>query len=695
MEQNLFEEFQAKKEKLLLIADKAAQFGWIPKTRNSNDTKKSISLEEIKEKIDKDTLTIGVIGQMKCGKSTFLNSFVFNDIVLPAATTPMTAALTIMTYGESKRIVAEFYTKDEWAEQQMQAKRSTEEAENSLDESKIKAAKELVSKAGKLGNSIENYLGKTIEDSFEHLIEYVGADGKYVSITKSVNIYYPHEFLKGVEIVDTPGFNDPIVSREERTKDFLKRADVVIMMLYAGRPFDATDRDIIFKNVGQCGIGKVLVGINKYDIPFENGEDETQIKEYVLSEIRKACQECNDNTLVEILRDTEPIPLSAEMALLSKIPMSKIAATESLEFAFKRHSENFGISSQKEMYSYSHMDDFVKAVKHLIDNEKSQVLFAKPLNAILAAGNSVKSENEKDLQMINSKIQLLSMPNDDIDEVENNLARANKRISKKIDSLGDSIEYEIQNLVRQGKNELEDIVDQSCRRMKDIIHNEWKRFKSFKSIEPKLDAEKQKLATRKLKRATDELAGKGKRLVKKEVNEFFSDAEDLLMRYIPDFDSRDFIKSTEKEIQMEVDSTDLFKVDSSKEEDYGAGDFIYDILNGASWGALGIVSNLLSHDDNVAEVEKKINNISNNFNPLLYLECAFQSKDTTIEKVKSKFITNLIEPLQEQIQEIRGKKQEKEKELQTSVAKREELEKQKKIIAEQLSNIEMAVNVIK
>ena len=167
------------------------------------------------------------------------------------------------------------------------------------------------------------------------------------------------------------------------------------------------------------------------------------------------------------------------------------------------------------------------------------------------------------------------------------------------------------------------------------------------------------------------------------------------MRYIPDFDSRDFIKSTEKEIQMEVDSTDLFKVDSSKEEDYGAGDFIYDILNGASWGALGIVSNLLSHDDNVAEVEKNINNISNNFNPLLYLECAFQSKDTTIEKVKSKFITNLIEPLQEQIQEIRGKKQEKEKELQTSVAKREELEKQKKIIAEQLSNIEMAVNVIK
>ena len=101
MQQNLFEELQAKKTKLIELADKAAEFGWIP-TKKSNDATKrnTISLEEIKEKLEKDTLTIGVIGQMKCGKSTFLNSFVFEDDVLPAATTPMTAALSVITYGE-------------------------------------------------------------------------------------------------------------------------------------------------------------------------------------------------------------------------------------------------------------------------------------------------------------------------------------------------------------------------------------------------------------------------------------------------------------------------------------------------------------------------------------------------------------------------------------------------------------------
>ena len=212
-------------------------------------------------------------------------------------------------------------------------------------------------------------MGKTQEDKFSNLIEYVGADGKYISITKSVTIYYPKDYLKGVEIVDTPGFNDPIVSREERTKEFLKRADVVLMMLYAGRPFDATDREIIFKNVRQCGIGKVLIGINKYDIPYcseTNPEDENQIKEYVISEIRKACRANNDNILSEILGETTPIPLSAEMALLSELPMSKITDDESLKFAWNRHCQNFGISTQAELRHWSHIADLTQAVKDML-----------------------------------------------------------------------------------------------------------------------------------------------------------------------------------------------------------------------------------------------------------------------------------------------------------------------------------------
>ncbi len=692
MKQNLFEELQANKTKLIELAQKAAEFGWIPTKKSCVATNKDIiSLEEIKEKLEKDTLTIGVIGQMKCGKSTFLNSFVFQDDILPAATTPMTAALSVITYGEKERIVAEFYTKDEWEEQKMQASRDENDAANSLDESKIKAAKELVEKSTKLGSSLNDYLGHTQEDNFKNLIEYVGADGKFVSITKSVTIYYPHEYLKGVEVVDTPGFNDPIVSREERTKEFLKKADVVIMMLYAGRPFDATDRDIIFKNVRQCGIGKVLVGINKYDIPYcseTNPEDENQIKEYVKSEIRKACRDCNDNTLVEILNDVEPIPLSAEMALLSELPMSKISSTESLNFAFKRHCSNFGISTQNELLQWSHINDFIAAVKSLIENEKYKILFAKPLNAIMAAGDKKKFDNDNELSLVSSKIELLMMSDSSIDEKEENLAKAHKRLTKKINSLGEDLDAKIKEIVGKGKNKLEDIVDDSCKKMTRIVRDDWKRMKSFESIEPRLDQELRHLVTRQLKRATAEIAEDGKNKIKRIIDVFFADAGDFLMRCLPDFDSRDFVKSIQNKIQMDTESSDLFSFGAATDEpDYGLGDMVWDLLNGASWGLLGVLGNFLSHSENVAKVEKFINSISADFDPSPYLDTAFARKEEVIDVVNNAFITELIKPLQEQIKEIRDQKDNKEKELQNAKNRRDELESTKATISIQISSL--------
>ena len=535
-EDNLFETLRKRKERVLGFINQAVEFGWIAAERS----------DEFKRKIDSDTLTIGVIGQMKCGKSTFLNSFVFEDTILPAATTPMTAALSVITYGEEKKIKAEFYTPDEWAEQKLQAGRSLEEAMgNGAEESKIKAAKELVGKAEKLGSSLNKLLGKTQEDTFENLIEYVGADGKYISITKSVTIYYPKEYLKGVEIVDTPGFNDPIVSREERTKEFLKKADVVLMMLYAGRPFDATDRDIIFKNVRQSGIGKVMIGINKYDIPYcseSKPEDEEQIKEYVVSELKKACRECGDNTLNEILMDTTPIPISAEMALLSMLPMSKISDTDTLNFAWNRHCGNFGISTQSEMRRWSHIETLTSAVLAMVSTEKDKILFAKPINAIMAVGSKLMADCEKQIQLYASEIELLQMPDDELEEKEEKLNKAYRKLSKKIESLGDDIESEIRNIIRKGRNQLEDDVDSACNRMHSIVDNEWGRFSSFNKIQPKLEAEIDRLSTRTLKRTAESLADKAKHSIDRCVSEFFADIEDVLMRYVPDFDSHSFVK---------------------------------------------------------------------------------------------------------------------------------------------------------
>ncbi|WFS32411.1 hypothetical protein [Riemerella anatipestifer] len=65
MEQNLFQKIQNKRGQMKSFVMAARERNWIGEK----------SYQDIIKKIDEDTLTIGVIGQMKCGKSTFLNSF--------------------------------------------------------------------------------------------------------------------------------------------------------------------------------------------------------------------------------------------------------------------------------------------------------------------------------------------------------------------------------------------------------------------------------------------------------------------------------------------------------------------------------------------------------------------------------------------------------------------------------------------
>ena len=666
-----------KKQKMLQLLAKAEEFGWI-------------TCEEKNERmasIENDVLTIGVIGQMKAGKSTFLNAFVFEDDVLPAATTPMTAALSVITYGPEKCLQAEFYTNDEWEEQKRTALIPVDDSTNELKKSKIQAAKELVEKSSRLGGRINSLLGKTQKDSFDNLIEYVGADGTYVSITKSVTIYYPKEYLKGVNIVDTPGFNDPIVSREERTKDFLKKADVVLLMLYAGRPFDATDRAILFKNVAECGIGKVLVGINKYDIPYETGETEDMIRDYVRKEIHKASQEMSNDSLKDLLRDNEPIPLSAEMALLSQLSMSKINTSDVYTKAWERGCDNFEISSQNEFWLRSHLENLIDAIRNVI-KEKDDILFRKPQNAILAKGNSKQAEISENLLQASSKIEMLKMPDDELEDMENSLSRLTKRMNKKIDSLGGDLDIALEEVVRKGKNELEDAVDASCRKMNTMIDS-WGTFSSSDKIIADLDAETAHLTTRTLKRICEQITKDAQTKLQRTLDDFFMECEDLLERLeVQDFDQRQFVKNVSHKYNFTSGDGSLFIYDGQDViTEYGLLDGINDFLKGFTFGLSDVLGNVFSHSAIVANLKEIASNISSSFDPTPYLSHITEDKERIIEAVKKDFVDELLTPLQQQLSDIREKSVNKEKELEEVDKIIESLNEAKKTLAIQMETI--------
>lgn len=70
----------------------------------------------------------------------------------------------------------------------------------------------------------------SLEELHQKLLQFVGANGKYMPYTKAVQISLNNPNLKDLEVIDTPGINNPIVSREERTKALLKDCDVVFIV---------------------------------------------------------------------------------------------------------------------------------------------------------------------------------------------------------------------------------------------------------------------------------------------------------------------------------------------------------------------------------------------------------------------------------------------------------------------------------
>ena len=660
---NVFEDFQAKKQEVLRLAKKAAEFGWITKGREA----------EIAQKIESDVLTIGVIGQMKCGKSTFLNAFVFEDDVLPAATTPMTAALTVVTYGAQKKIAAEFYSKDEWEEQKVVASRNADEVNDEVEQSKVKAAQELVEKSRKLGNSLQQYLGKTQNDSLENLVEYVGADGKFVSITKSVKIFFPKDYLKGVEIVDTPGMNDPIVSREERTKEFLKRADVVLAMLYAGRPFDATDHAILFENVRKCGIGKVLIGVNKYDIPYMNGDSEDEIRNYVEEEIRKACSDYHDDSIAEIMAETKPVLLSAGMALLSELPMGKISANESYKFDWNKFCENFEISTQPQFKEKSHIDILSNQVIDMIENEKGEILFKKPKNEIRAAAENKKLEIEKNLTETKNKLKILEMPDEDLDEKLEGIEKAERRMNKKLDRLESDIKEKLDETIPVIKHKMEDDVDSACKKMYSAVDS-WQTRQfitdNVSEIENDINRIRNSLV-RSLNRDYVEKAKSLKKEIRNEISACASDISDISVKYISDFEFGDFIETLKSKIQMDL------------EDKFRTSDTPYEVLNGMWQKDLGFRTATKAE-----AIKKSINEFQASFSFDAIAASIESDYSPQIGNIKKLFANDIFSNLKQSIDECKKNKSDREKEIEKAKKQCEVFENKKQELQKQLKEIE-------
>ncbi len=105
----------------------------------------------------------------------------------------------------------------------------------------------------------------SLEELNQKLHQFVGKEGKFMPYTKAVQISLNNPNLKDLEIIDTPGVNDPIVSREARTKALLKECDVVFVIIPSGNFLTDSDMDLFDRVSNKEGIQRVYFVASQAD----------------------------------------------------------------------------------------------------------------------------------------------------------------------------------------------------------------------------------------------------------------------------------------------------------------------------------------------------------------------------------------------------------------------------------------------
>ncbi len=105
----------------------------------------------------------------------------------------------------------------------------------------------------------------SLEELNQKLLQFVGANGKFMPYTKAVGISLNNPNLKDLEVIDTPGINDPIVSREERTKALLKECDVVFIVSPSGQFLTESDMDLFDRVSNKEGLQEIYFVASQTD----------------------------------------------------------------------------------------------------------------------------------------------------------------------------------------------------------------------------------------------------------------------------------------------------------------------------------------------------------------------------------------------------------------------------------------------
>jgi len=266
--------------------------------------------EDIPQKLQSQKFSIGVTGVMNAGKSTMLNALLGKEI-LGTAVVPETANLTVIKYAKAPRAVVHFWKEREWE--------AISKSAETLDSMAHFVAETEAHFERMLGTYVTKE-GKDEEIALNALPQYTSAEhsDKKCNLVKSVTLYTDLEFVReGVEIVDTPGLDDPVVQREEITNTYLSECDLLCHLMNVNQSATQKDLDFIIESLTYRNVAQLLVVITRIDTVTESELEE--VIAYTQSSIRSRLELLGKGAAFEALISRIVfLPIAGKIALMHR-----------------------------------------------------------------------------------------------------------------------------------------------------------------------------------------------------------------------------------------------------------------------------------------------------------------------------------------------------------------------------------------
>lgn len=247
-------------------------------------------LQEAERQLQQRTCRIAVIGQIKAGKSTFINALMQRPGLLPTDINPWTTVVTLLHFhndapAPQQAAQFHFFSAEEWkdlAEGGGRLRELTQRLVPEFQPDLLRAQLEVMRKRAerRLGPKFHELLGQS--HTYQHLTpelldDYISAGDDYEDrsgtserrhysdVTRRAELFFNSgPFSYPVTLIDTPGTNDPFLVRDEITRRSLENPDIYVFVISARQALSGTDISML-RLLNGLHKDRIIVFINRID----------------------------------------------------------------------------------------------------------------------------------------------------------------------------------------------------------------------------------------------------------------------------------------------------------------------------------------------------------------------------------------------------------------------------------------------